>query len=129
MKQKRYNVAVIGATGAVGTEILRVLQQRRFPVKGIWLLASARSAGRRIGFNGSVHRVEALTSRVFDGIDIALFSAGAARSLAFAPEAVKRGAIVVDNSSAFRMAEDVPLVVPEVNAHALAGHRGMIANP
>ncbi|MBI4341732.1 MAG: aspartate-semialdehyde dehydrogenase [Candidatus Omnitrophica bacterium] len=128
-RRKRVNVAVVGATGAVGTEMLRVLQQRRFPVKGLRLLASSRSAGRRIPFHGSARRVEALTKRAFDGIDVALFSAGASRSLEFAPEAVRRGAIVVDNSSAFRMASDVPLVVPEVNPHALNGHQGLIANP
>ncbi len=129
MKQKRFNVAVVGATGAVGTEMLRVLRERRFPVKGLRLLASARSKGRRVPFNGSTYTVEALQKRAFDGIDVALFSAGAARSLAFGPEAVKRGAVVVDNSSAFRMAKDVPLVVPEVNPHALRHHEGLIANP
>ena len=127
--RKRLNVAVVGATGAVGTEMLRVLQEHRFPVKGIRLLASARSAGRRIPFNGSTHKVERLSGRAFEGIDVALFSAGAARSLKFAPEAVRRGAVVVDNSSAFRMREEVPLVVPEVNPHALARHDGLIANP
>ena len=126
---KRYNIAVVGATGAVGTEMLRVLAERRFPVNRIRLLASSRSAGRRVPFNGSSHRVEELTRRSFDGIDVALFSAGASRSLEFAPEAVKRGAIVVDNSSAFRMDADVPLVVPEVNPHALKQHDGLIANP
>ncbi len=129
MKQKRYNVAVVGATGAVGTEMLRVLAEHRFPVKGIRLLASARSAGKRIPFNGSTHTVEALSGRSFTGIDVALFSAGAGRSLEFAPEAVRRGALVVDNSSAFRMHEEVPLVVPEVNPHALRRHEGIIANP
>src|SRR3989338_7434075 len=113
--KKRYNVAVVGATGAVGTQMLRVLEQRRFPVKEIRALASARSEGRRIPFAGARLKVEALRNRSFDGIDIALFSAGASRSLAFGPEAVKRGAVVVDNSSAFRMYPNVPLVVPEVN--------------
>ncbi len=126
---KRLNVAVVGATGAVGTEMLQVLHERRFPVKGIRLLASSRSAGRRVPFNGSTHTVEKLTQRSFNGIDVALFSAGAERSLVFAPEAVKRGAVVVDNSSAFRMQVDVPLVVPEVNPQALARHQGLIANP
>ena len=129
MKQKRYNVAVVGATGAVGTEMLHVLAQRRFPVKGIRLLASARSEGRRVSFNGSTHRVEELRARSFDGIDVALFSAGASRSLEFALEAVRRGALVVDNSSAFRIDPKVPLVVPEVNPQALTRHRGLIANP
>ncbi len=129
MSRKQFNVAVVGATGAVGTEMLRVLHERRFPIKGIRLLASARSEGRRIPFNGSTHKVEELRGRSFNGIDVALFSAGASRSLEFAPEAVKRGAVVVDNSSAFRMTADVPLVVPEVNPHALKRHQGLIANP
>jgi len=127
--RKTYNVAVVGATGAVGTEILQVLAERRFPVKGVRLLASSRSAGRRLAFNGSSRKVEALTNRSFNGIDVALFSAGAARSLEFGPEAVRRGAVVVDNSSAFRMDPAVPLVVPEVNPEALRRHRGLIANP
>ena len=126
---KTYNVAVVGATGAVGTEMLRVLQQHRFPINRLRLLASARSEGRRLPFNGSTYTVEELKGRSFDGIDVALFSAGASRSLEFGPEAVRRGVVVVDNSSAFRMAEDVPLVVPEVNPHALKTHRGLIANP
>ena len=109
--------------------MLRVLQEHRFPVKGLRLLASSRSAGKRIPYNGSTHTVEPLSGRAFAGIDVALFSAGAARSLEFAPEAVRRGAVVVDNSSAFRMHEAVPLVVPEVNPHALARHDGLIANP
>ena len=129
MMKKRLNVAVVGATGAVGTEMLRVLQEHRFPLKGLRLLASPRSAERRLGFNGSTHKVEALTGRAFDGIDVALFSAGASRSLEFARDAVRRGAVVVDNSSAFRMAAGVPLVVPEVNPQALRGHKGLIANP
>jgi len=123
------NVAVGGATGAVGTEMLRVLEERRFPVKGLRVLASSRSAGRRLAYNGSAHKVEELHGRAFDGIDIALFSAGAGRSQAFAPEAVKRGAIVVDNSSAFRMSAGVPLIIPEVNPGALSRHQGLIANP
>ena len=127
--KKRFNVAVVGATGAVGTEMLRILEERDFPIKGLQLLASARSEGRRLSFHGSTYRVEELQGRVFNGIDVALFSAGASRSLEFAPEAVKRGAIVVDNSSAFRMHEDVPLVVPEVNPRALRRHDGLIANP
>ncbi len=129
VRSKRVNVAVVGATGAVGTEMLRVLQERRFPTASIRLLASERSEGKRLPFNGSVHPIEKLVNRSFDGIDLALFSAGASRSLEFAPEAVKRGAIVVDNSSAFRMDAQVPLVVPEVNPHALKRHRGLIANP
>jgi aspartate-semialdehyde dehydrogenase len=127
--KKQYAVAVVGATGAVGTEMLRVLEERRFPVKAIKLLASSRSAGRRVPFNGSTYSVETLRKRSFAGIDVALFSAGARRSLEFAPEAVKQGAVVVDNSSAFRLTDGVPLVVPEVNPHALRGHDGLIANP
>ncbi|MBI2174456.1 MAG: aspartate-semialdehyde dehydrogenase [Candidatus Omnitrophica bacterium] len=129
MSRKRYNVAVVGATGAVGTEMLRVLAQRRFPIKGLHLLASQNSKGRKIRFGSKIYPVEPLQAQSFDGMDVALFSAGASRSLEFAPEAVKRGAIVVDNSSAFRMAPDVPLVIPEVNSHALLQHRGIIANP
>jgi len=127
--KKRYNVAVVGATGAVGTEMLRVLEERRFPVSTLCLLASERSIGTRRSFNGNAYRVERLDKRRLDGVDVALFSAGASRSLEFAPEAVKRGAVVVDNSSAFRLQEDVPLVVPEVNPHALKRHHGLIANP
>ena len=129
MSRKRLTVAVVGATGAVGTEMLRVLEQRRFPIRHLVALASSRSEGRRVSFNGSPCHVQVLASKVFEGVDVALFSAGASRSLEFAPEAVKRGALVVDNSSAFRMAPDVPLVVPEVNPEALKGHRGLIANP
>jgi len=128
-RKKRYNVAVVGATGAVGTEMLRVLEARRFPVGKIRLLASERSEGRRLSFNGSLYRVEPLDTRAFDEIDLALFSAGAIRALEFAPEALRRGAIVVDNSSAFRLENDVPLIVPEVNPHALDRHHGLIANP
>jgi len=127
--KKRYTVAVVGATGAVGTEMLRVLEERRFPVGKLRLLASERSTGRQLAFNGSRYRVEPLQKRSFDGVDVALFSAGAARSLEFGPEAVKRGALVVDNSSAFRLKDGVPLVVPEVNPQALRGHQGLIANP
>ena len=123
------NVAIVGATGAVGTEMIRVLEERRFPIQRVRLLASERSAGKRLRVNGQICRVEKLEPKAFNGIDVALFSAGASRSLEFGPEAVKRGAIVVDNSSAFRMKAGVPLVVPEVNPHALARHQGLIANP
>ncbi|TXT31716.1 MAG: aspartate-semialdehyde dehydrogenase [Planctomycetota bacterium] len=112
MKQKRYNVAVVGATGAVGTEMLRVLEERKFPVGTLSPLASERSVGRRVTFNGRSYRVARLEHRSFEGVDVALFSAGAARSLEFAPEAVRRGALVVDNSSAFRIAPKVPLRRP-----------------
>jgi len=122
-------VAVAGATGAVGTEMLKVLETRRFPVRKLVALASARSAGKRLGFAGGEVEVQELTEGSFDGVEIALFSAGGSRSKLFAPAAVAAGAVVVDNSSAFRMEDDVPLVVPEVNAAAIRGHKGIIANP
>jgi aspartate-semialdehyde dehydrogenase len=129
MAKRRWNVAIVGATGAVGTVMRRVLEERRFPVNQLKLLASGRSAGKRIDFLRQPHKVEVLTPEAFEGVDIALFSAGGARSLEFAPEAARRGAVVVDNSSAFRMDPQVPLVVPEVNPHAVAKHKGIIANP
>ena len=122
-------VAIVGATGAVGVEFLQCLEQRRFPVKELRLLASARSAGRELMFKGAPLCVAELTERSFDGVDIALFSAGGSISKKFAPIAVKAGAVVVDNSSAFRMAADVPLIIPEINADAIATHNGIIANP
>jgi aspartate-semialdehyde dehydrogenase len=124
-----FNVAVAGATGAVGTVMLRVLEERGFPVSRLLPLASERSAGRELDYLGKPCRVEQLTEDSFEGIDIALFSAGSARSKAYAPAAVEAGAVVIDNSSAFRMDPDVPLVVPEVNEQALEGHHGIIANP
>ncbi len=128
-RRNALNVAVVGATGAVGSAMLRVLEERRFPIKRLVPLASARSRGKRLHFHGQSYRVEPLSAQAFDGIDLALFSAGALRSLEFAPAAARRGAVVVDNSSAFRMDPDVPLVVPEVNPQALASHNGIIANP
>ena len=122
-------VAVVGATGAVGTTMLRVLQERDFPLGGIRLLASERSVGKKITFRGKKYPVEVLRPESFEGVDIALFSAGASRSKEFAPEAVKRGTVVVDNSSAFRMDDSVPLVIPEVNPQAAAKHKGIIAVP
>jgi aspartate-semialdehyde dehydrogenase len=122
-------VAIVGATGAVGIELLRCLEKRRFPLSRLRLLASPRSAGRTLPFRGRELPVEALDERSFDGIDIALFSAGGAISRIYAPVAVKAGAVVVDNSSAFRMDPAVPLVVPEIYAAAIDGHRGIIANP
>jgi aspartate-semialdehyde dehydrogenase len=122
-------VAIIGATGAVGAELLLCLEQRRFPLSDLRLFASSRSAGRRLRFRDEAIPVEELTDAALDGIDIALFSAGGATSRRFAPVAAEQGAVVVDNSSAFRMRPDVPLVVPEVNAAAIAAHRGIIANP
>jgi aspartate-semialdehyde dehydrogenase len=122
-------VAVVGATGAVGVELLRVLEKRRFPLSGLRLLASPRSAGKQLNFGGVGFPVEALDARSFAGIDLALFSAGSAVSKQFAPHAVAAGALVVDNSSAFRMDPAVPLVVPEINPAALRQHRGIIAVP
>ncbi|WP_437376552.1 aspartate-semialdehyde dehydrogenase [Inquilinus limosus] len=122
-------IAIVGATGAVGIELLRCLEARRFPAAEVRLLASARSAGRRIPFRGRDLVVEELTEGSFAGVDIALFSAGSGISRRYAQAAVDAGAVVVDNSSAFRMQPEVPLVVPEVNAAALAGHAGIIANP
>jgi len=126
---KEYNVAVVGATGAVGEEMLRVLEERNFPVRNLRALASERSEGKTVRFAGENLKVEKLTPSSFEGVEIALFSAGASISREFSPLAVKRGAAVVDNSSAFRMDRDVPLVVPEVNPHALSLHKGIIANP
>jgi aspartate-semialdehyde dehydrogenase len=126
---KLYNVAVVGATGAVGEEMRQTLESRNFPVANLKLLASSRSVGKTFSFMGEENAVEELTKDSFDGIDIALFSAGGSISKEFAPAAVEAGAIVVDNSSAFRMVEDVPLVVPEVNPEDIKKHSGIIANP
>ncbi len=122
-------VAVAGATGAVGTEMIRMLEERNFPVRKLRLLASERSVGKRLTFKGEDVPVEQLTKDAFKGIEIALFSAGADRSREFAPPAVASGAVVIDNSSAFRMDEGVPLVVPEINAQEIFKHKGVIANP
>ncbi len=124
-----FHVAVAGATGAVGQELLTVLHRRAFPVRQLTLLASARSAGKSLQFGGETLAVKEMTRDSFKGVDIALFSAGGARSQSFAPHAVEAGAVVVDNSSAFRMDPQVPLVVPEVNPAAAATHKGIIANP
>lgn len=129
MKKDKYTVAVVGATGAVGKEMVQVLEERRFPVGKLRLFASTRSAGETISFMGQDYIVELLQDDVFEGIDIALFSAGEKVSLEFAPKAAKSGAVVIDNSSAFRMVDDVPLVVPEVNPGAVGRHKGIIANP
>lgn len=122
-------IAIVGATGAVGVELVRCLEARGFRPHQLRLLASARSAGQTMMFNGERLTVEVLDENSFDGIDIALFSAGSGISKQFAPIAIKAGAVVIDNSSAFRMDAAVPLVVPEVNPDALAQHRGIIANP
>lgn len=122
-------IAVVGATGAVGVEILGCLEKRRFPHSSIRALASARSVGKQLSFAGKPLAVTELTESSFDDVDLALFSAGGSISRMFAPIAVSSGAVVVDNSSAFRMQSDVPLVVPEINPEKLAGHPGIIANP
>lgn len=131
MSKKRLNIAVVGATGAVGNQMIRCLEERRFPVKSIKLLASSRSKGRKIRFKGDDIEVQELTEKVFKGFDIALFSAGGGTSKKFAPVAAENDCIVVDNSSTWRMDPDVPLVVPEVNPHAISGYakKGIIANP
>ncbi len=125
---KKYNVAILGATGAVGQEFLNLIEERNFPFAELKMLASKRSAGKKIQFMGKEYTVEEATEDSFKGVDIALFAGGAA-SKTFAPAAVKAGAIVIDNSSAFRMDPEVPLVVPEVNPEAIAKHKGIIANP
>lgn len=129
MSSHGYSVAVVGATGLVGRTMLRVLEERNFPVSSITLLASARSAGATLEFRGKQYTVQELTKNSFTGINIALFSAGGGASKEFAPVAAAAGCTVIDNSSAWRMHDLVPLVVPEVNARALQGHYGIIANP
>ncbi|WP_175638893.1 aspartate-semialdehyde dehydrogenase [Metabacillus schmidteae] len=129
MEAKGYHVAVVGATGAVGQQMLHTLEQRNFPISKLTLLSSERSAGKKVMFRDEEYIVEAATPESFEGVQIALFSAGGGVSKQLAPEAVKRGAIVVDNTSAYRMDENVPLVVPEVNEEALKAHNGIIANP
>lgn len=128
---KTFNIAVVGATGAVGNEMLKVLEERNFPIGELRLLASARSAGTTLEFGGKAIEVQELTKDSFSGIDIALFSAGGGRSLEFCPAAADAGAVCVDNSSAWRMDPDVPLVVPEVNPQDVGQYtrKGIIANP
>ena len=122
-------VAVVGVTGAVGQTTLKILEERKFPVRALRPFASARSAGKTVTFKGETIRVEAVGPDSFKGVDIALFSAGSAQSKEYAPFAVKAGAVVVDKSNAFRMDPHVPLVVPEINPHAVKGHRGILACP
>jgi len=129
MNSKPLSVAVVGATGAVGGTMIRMLQERRFPIGELRLLASARSAGRSVDVGGTEHIVREATPDAFDGVDIALFSAGGDTSKALAPEAARRGATVIDNSSAWRMDPGVPLVVSQVNPDDLERHEGIIANP
>src|SRR4051812_21277398 len=123
------HVAIAGATGAVGQEFLTVLAERNFPMKSLKLLASKNSAGKKIDFKGQSYTVEELTHHSFAGVQIAFFSAGGSISKEFAPSAVKAGAVVVDNTSAFRMKDGIPLVVPEVNPEQVHKHNGVIANP
>lgn len=123
-----YNVCVVGATGAVGQEILRVLEERNFPINNLRVCATQRSAGKKVTYRGEQFTVEETSPAVFDGIDLALFAGGAA-SKEFAREAATRGAVVIDNSSVFRLEPDVPLVVPEVNPEDIKWHKGIIANP
>jgi aspartate-semialdehyde dehydrogenase len=123
------SLAIVGVTGAVGREFLSILEERAFPFDSIRMLASSRSKGKLVAFKGREYIVEEMTRDSFRGVDIALFSAGASRSREFAPSAVKAGTVVVDNSSAFRMDSDVPLVIPEINPQKIKEHKGIIANP
>ena len=120
MKRPKYNVAVVGATGVVGQEMIRILEQRKFPVDKIKLLASERSAGLFLEYNGKPEKVHVLSEETFEGIDIGLFSPGASVSAVYAPKAAKASCVVIDNTSQFRMESDVPLVVPEVNPQSIA---------
>ncbi len=129
IRKEKYNVAVVGATGVVGVEMAKVLEQRNFPVDKFIPLASERSEGKAVSFRNEEISVSVLGENSFEGVDIALFSAGATISKKFAPTAAKAGAVVIDNSSAWRMDTEVPLVVPEVNPEEAANHKGIIANP
>ncbi len=126
---RKVDVTVVGATGLVGRKMVQVLQERKFPVGRLGLFASKQSVGKELEFNGKQYKVQELDSKEFDGYELALFAAGASVSKEFAPEAVRRQTLVVDNSSAFRLEKDVPLVVPEVNKEAIFHHHGIIANP
>ena len=126
---RKYHVAIVGATGAVGVEMIKTLEKRGFPVSKLTLLASARSAGKQLTFRGEPVTIQELREDSFAGVDFALFSAGGSISKQFAPFAVKSGAVVVDNSSVYRLDENVPLVVPEVNGEDARKHQGIIANP
>lgn len=128
-KETGYHVAVVGATGAVGEQMLLTLAERNFPISKLTLLSSKRSAGKILKYKGEEIVIQEATPESFEGVQLALFSAGGSVSQALAPEAVKRGAIVVDNTSAFRMVPEIPLVVPEVNEADLHNHNGIIANP
>lgn len=126
---KKYHIAIVGATGAVGVELLRVMERRDFPVAELRLLASSRSAGKRLDFRGREFSAETLKGDSFSGTDLVFFSAGSGIAKQFAPLAQKAGAVVIDNSSAFRLDPDVPLVIPEINPEDVRAHRGLIANP
>ena len=126
---KKYNVCVLGATGMVGREMMKVLEEQKFPVEKFLPLASERTAGQKVAFQGKEYTVEVAEPKSFDGMQIGLFSVGAKISAALAPEAAKRGCVVIDNTSEFRMDPAVPLIVPEVNGHAIKNHKGIIANP
>ncbi|MDD5644899.1 MAG: aspartate-semialdehyde dehydrogenase [bacterium] len=128
---KKYNIAIAGITGAVGQEIISILEERKFPVNNIKGLASERSAGKDFMFDGIARKIEVLSGNSFNGIDIAFFSAGGSISMKFVPAAVKAGAVVIDNTSAFRMEKDIPLVIPEINAYEIKNYarKGIIANP
>jgi aspartate-semialdehyde dehydrogenase len=128
-KKPAYTVAVVGATGAVGSEMIEVLEERKFPVQKLVPLASSRSAGGTVSFHGQDIPIQALQKDSFEGVDLALFSAGTDVSREYAPIAAKAGTVVIDNSAAWRMDKEVPLVVPEVNPHDAARHKGIIANP
>src|SRR5262245_34584648 len=125
---KNLHVAIVGATGAVGVEMMKTLEKRNFPVGKLTLLASAKSAGKRLPFNGEEVAIQEFREDSFNGLDVALFSAGGSISKAYAPHATQAGAVVVDNSSAFRMEACVPLVIPEINAGDIKANRGIIAN-
>ena len=129
MDQRGYSVAIVGASGEVGRSMITTLERYPIPVSSLRLLASKRSVGKEMSFRNQVIKVEELTEDSFEGIDLAFFSAGGSVSLQYAPIAVSKGAIVIDNTSAFRMDERIPLVVPEVNAHTLSKETRLIANP
>ena len=126
---KKYNVGILGATGAVGREMLKVLEEREFPVENIRLFASKRSAGKKMFFKGKEYEIEEAKKGIYTGIDILLGAVENKQAKEFIPSAIENGAVVIDNSSAYRMADDVPLIVPEVNPEAVENHKGLIANP
>jgi len=126
---KRYNIAVVGATGAVGTEMLKVLEEYNFPIDNLKVIASPRSKGKEITFKDQKYTIETIEKGTFEDVDIALFSIGSSNSLKYVPQAVYEGALVIDNSNAYRMDDDVPLIVPEINPEFIKEHNGIIANP